>query len=35
MQKNIDKLFYNILRLVDVLPIFSFTTSVTMSDYYQ
>ena len=26
--------FHNILRLFDVLPIFSFTTSETMDDYY-
>ena len=26
--------FYNILRLFDVLPIFPFTTSETMRDYY-
>ena len=26
--------FHNILRLFDVLPIFSFTTSETMPDYY-
>ena len=39
---NIDKLpfisaynqFDNILRLFDVLPIFPFTTSKTMGDYY-
>ena len=27
-------IFYNILRLFDVLPNFSFTTSETMGDYY-
>ena len=26
--------FHNILRLFDILPIFSFTTSETMGDYY-
>ena len=26
--------FHNILRLVDVLPKFAFTTSETMHDYY-
>ena len=26
--------FHNILRLLDVLPNFSFTTSETMGDYY-
>ena len=35
MKENFaDNQFHNILRLFDVLAIFSFTTSETMCDYY-